>query len=272
MWEAEGTPLETHNDFWSGTSSRITLVGPSDPEDHPTKVASVMLGAGLFTNGMDTSVGMAYAEKTLAYGSTGSVLNQIFTLPQGDGELQTGQVRAHNHSYSDRVGWGAYDLPKFSGDALWWFGDIGVSRQESHWFGRYDTRSEQMDDTVRQVAWALPVYSSASDPDDSPSGILLSNSSLTYYSVVQPDGSNPPINWGGGYFITYLGSTDFPGAYNGQYFWPSVDWAGVSGNVITVAGLLKSLIIFLPPSFLNRTARTAGMTPSQEDTTPRKMY
>ena len=153
VWEAAGGVLAAHDEFQTGSGSRVVQiddpVASNLPEfhNHATQVAGTIAAAGFVAD----SRGGAYASEIDAYDAVADIGEMALAASQG--------LTLSNHSYSLVSGW--IFIP---GLGWVWFGrDIAG---EDPKFGLYTDLSRQIDLLVYQSDSYLPIFSSSNEVSD----------------------------------------------------------------------------------------------------------
>ncbi|UHG91044.1 S8 family serine peptidase [Spirosoma oryzicola] len=131
IWDG-GKIRNTHYEFRSGTSSRVTQVDNATTLDvHATHVAGIMMAAGVNTQVR----GMAYGTNLRAY-DFNSDLSEISTAAPN--------LLVSNHSYGAKAGW-TYNDSRTTATKWEWYGDTTISKTEDYKFGLYDANAASWD-------------------------------------------------------------------------------------------------------------------------------
>ena len=153
MWEVE-RPRTDHQDF----GGRLSYVGPLTTAlgPHGVNVAGVIAGSGSFRS---TSIGMSFEADVVCDDANGALAETA--------ALGLDDQRVHNHSYGYGVGWGVGTFSWNGYDLTFWDGDLNISETESPSFGIYESDAHEMDETVTDLPYTLPVYSAGNHANDS---------------------------------------------------------------------------------------------------------
>lgn len=120
-----------------------------DDEEHPTHVATTMIGAGVNPQVR----GMAFGAKLQAW-DYNSDATEMSTAASN--------LLISNHSYGYQAGY-QYN-PSRSGSTQWeWYGDTTVNRIYDYKFGQYDTQSQSWDKIANSAPYYLIVKSAGND-------------------------------------------------------------------------------------------------------------
>lgn len=212
IWDG-GDVLTNHYEFTSGgaSSRAVDQDGTSSlPADlHPTAVAGTMAAAGVAYSG--DPKGMAYQAQLWTYDWNDDLVSEMNSAYAND-------LRVSNHSYGQQAGWGFVTL----GDGTVtnaWFGDIGISPNESHWFGFYFGDASNTDAIVYGNPMSLPVWAAGNDRDD----------------AAPTDGRNY-VTWTNG--VPVWNNATRPNDFF-QSGYDTISDHGVAKNVLTVGAVYK---------------------------------
>lgn len=152
IWDGGDVRL-THQEFDSGAGTRVTDrdgVSPLGISGHGTHVAGTLIAEGQDP----TAQGMSYEANLDAYDWTDDIAEM------GDAAAQD-ELPISNHSYGNQVGWGSLAV---GGQNFWaWYGNTTLSQVESYLFGFYDAISEDIDATVYDATFYLPIWAAANE-------------------------------------------------------------------------------------------------------------
>jgi len=153
VWEAGGGVLAAHDEFQTGSGSRVVQIDDPlasdlpDAHNHATQVAGTIAAAGFVAD----SRGGAYAADIDAYDAAADIGEMALAASQG--------LTLSNHSYSIIAGW-----RYLTGFGWVWFGR-NVAGEDPR-FGLYTDLSRQIDLMVYQSDYYLPVFSSSNEVSD----------------------------------------------------------------------------------------------------------
>ncbi|MBK9290072.1 MAG: S8 family serine peptidase [Bacteroidetes bacterium] len=154
IWD-EGKVRHTHQEFFDGSSSRVTQVdGATSLSNHATHVAGTLAAAGTDAN----AKGMSFAAQLKAY-DWNSDETEMATAAAGG-------LRVSQHSYGYVTGWAQ---GTFSGNSGWhWFGDAVVSASEDYYWGFYSDQAHDWDQIAHNAPYYLIVKSAGNDRGEGP--------------------------------------------------------------------------------------------------------
>ncbi|QDK82874.1 S8 family serine peptidase [Spirosoma sp. KCTC 42546] len=139
IWDG-GAVLATHVEVKGRVTQNDKASTTAADEEHPTHVATTMIGAGI----NPLARGMSFGAKLQAWDYTSDVSEMTTAAPN---------LLVSNHSYGILAGY-QYN-PDLTGSTQWeWYGDTTISRMYDYKFGLYDSRTQSWD----QVANAAPYY------------------------------------------------------------------------------------------------------------------
>ena len=148
IWDG-GAVRTTHVELAGRITQNDNASVTTDDEEHPTHVATTMIGAGVNPQAR----GMAFGAKLQAWDFTSDVSEMSKASPN---------LLVSNHSYGAQAGY-QYN-PDRSGTVKWeWYGDTTVSRVYDYKFGQYDSRSQSWDQIANNAPYYLIVKSAGND-------------------------------------------------------------------------------------------------------------
>lgn len=148
IWDG-GAVRATHVEL----TGRITQVDRASTtaadEEHPTHVATTMIGAGVNAQAR----GMAYGAKLQAWDFNSDVSEMTSAAPN---------LLVSNHSYGTNAGF-QYN-PDRSGTTKWeWYGDTTISRTYDYKFGLYNSQARNWDQIANNAPYYLMVKAAGND-------------------------------------------------------------------------------------------------------------
>ncbi|UFH56242.1 S8 family serine peptidase [Spirosoma sp. KNUC1025] len=164
IWDG-GAVRATHVEL----TGRITQVDKASTvasdEEHPTHVATTMIGAGVNPQAR----GMAYGAKLQAWDFNSDVSEMTTAAPN---------LLVSNHSYGITAGF-QYN-PDLTGSTQWeWYGDTTISKTYDYKFGLYATDTRNWDQVANNAPYYLIVKSAGNDhgsyPGDGQPYILVNH-------------------------------------------------------------------------------------------------
>ncbi|WP_080059265.1 S8 family serine peptidase [Spirosoma aerolatum] len=139
IWDG-GAVLSSHVELKGRVTQNDKASTTIDDEEHPTHVATTMIGAGV----NPLARGMAFGAKLQAWDYSSDISEMTAASPN---------LLISNHSYGSLAGY-QYN-PDLTGSTQWqWYGDTSVSQVFDYKFGLYDSRARNWD----QIANAAPYY------------------------------------------------------------------------------------------------------------------
>lgn len=156
IWD-EADVLLTHQEFDSGPGTRVTdRDGTSEwgISEHATHVAGTLMAEGLYP----AARGMSYEADLHAYDWYRDIAEMGDAAAEDD-------LRISNHSYGSQAGWG-FVVIEIEGEEHYfraWWGDTTLSEVESYWFGFYDDDTRDIDGTVYDATYYLPIWAAGND-------------------------------------------------------------------------------------------------------------
>ncbi len=156
IWDG-GDVLLTHQEFDSGPGTRVAdRDGTSEwgISGHATHVAGTLIAEGLYS----AARGMCYEANLDAYDWTDDIAEMGDAAAEDD-------LPISNHSYGYQTGWG-FLVIEIEGEEYWfwaWYGDTTLSQVQSYWFGFYDDVSRDIDATVYDATFYLPVWAAGNE-------------------------------------------------------------------------------------------------------------
>ncbi|MDP2897070.1 MAG: S8 family serine peptidase [bacterium] len=156
IWDG-GDVLTTHQEFDSGPGTRVTDrdgTSESGISGHATHVAGTLIAEGLYP----AARGMSYEANLDAY-------DWKYDIAEMGDAAADDELSISNHSYGYQVGWGV--LPIEVGGVVYyflaWYGNTTLSQVQSYWFGFYDEVSRDIDATVYDATFYLPVWAAGNE-------------------------------------------------------------------------------------------------------------
>ena len=195
VWDG-GSARATHQEFATGSGSRITVKDGAASIDHATHVSGTIAAAGV-----DPSAkGMAPAASIDSYDWNSDKTEM--TARAATAPNQAGMLYISNHSYGYIAGWN-YIGGTGSPARIWeWNGDGTTASGADYDFGRYNTYARDTDALAASAPYYLQVRSAGNDRIDNPSAgqtVALSpggTSVVAYDSTLHPKGDGTYL---GGY-------------------------------------------------------------------------
>ena len=148
IWDG-GAVRPTHVELTGRITQKDNASATVDDEEHPTHVATTMIGAGV--NAL--ARGMAFSAKLQAWDYNSDVSEMTTASPS---------LLISNHSYGIQAGY-QYNPDRAGTVKFEWYGDTTVSRVYDYKFGQYDSRSQSWDQIANNAPYYLIVKSAGND-------------------------------------------------------------------------------------------------------------
>ncbi len=152
IWD-EADVLVTHQEFDGGPGTRVTDRDGTSQwglSDHSTHVAGTLIAQGLYP----AARGMSYEANLDAYDWDADI-GEMGTAAAEDDLLIS------NHSYGTQAGWGFLAVEGVY--YLAWHGNTTLSQVQSYYFGFYHQVSRDIDATVYDATFYLPIWAAGNE-------------------------------------------------------------------------------------------------------------
>lgn len=233
VWEAGGDtayPRTTHQDF----GGRVTIVDNAAPtfSRHATHVTGTIASGGIDA----AAQGMAPQVQVRAYNSS----NDIAEL-RNDAAL----IVASNHSYGFDQGWSTRaNIAAFPAGADTWLADRSTLAVEDGDFGKYNDKSQDLDDALFDNPNLLTFWAAGNERNDLFTDALSSNQYVTWLSA-GPMGAM----W---YLVTSAGANSAPPQDgNGGLGFDSITDGGPTSKNAVVVGAISDITADPLPALVN---------------------
>ncbi len=183
VWDA-GLVLSTHQEFQTGSGSRVIQVDGGSTHSHATHVAGTIGAKGAYA----PAEGMA-TEVTIRSRNWTNDVNEL----NADANL----IDVSNHSYSFGRGWSG-PASTSVGNRDRWRGDRSLSGVEDIYFGAYTSTSRNLDTVLHDHSHVLSVWAAGNDRNDSFNNTGGVNQYLAYFSTAP---TTFVSNEGGGWYV-----------------------------------------------------------------------
>jgi hypothetical protein len=148
IWDG-GAVRATHVELTGRITQNDKASATVADEEHPTHVATTMIGAGV----NPLARGMSFGAKLQAWDYTSDVSEMTTASPN---------LLVSNHSYGILAGY-QYN-PDLTGSTQWeWYGDTTVNQIYDYKFGQYDSRTQSWDQVANSAPYYLIVKSAGND-------------------------------------------------------------------------------------------------------------
>ena len=164
IWDG-GAVRATHNEVKGRITQMDKASATVSDEEHPTHVATTMIGAGVNAQAR----GMAFGAKLQAWDFNGDVSEMT---------AASANLLVSNHSYGAVAGF-QYD-GTLTGSTQWeWYGDTTISKTYDYKYGLYNTEAHDWDQIANNAPYYLMVKSAGNDhgsyPGDGQPYILVNH-------------------------------------------------------------------------------------------------
>ncbi|MDW8037818.1 MAG: S8 family serine peptidase, partial [Thermoguttaceae bacterium] len=199
IWD-EGAVRSTHQEFQTGSGSRVTVVDSASLSDHATHVAGTIGASGVYA----PARGMASAVQIRSR-DWNNDLSEMNT-DSGGTNPNNYQIFLSNHSYGFARGWagtinvsgyGTYDI---------WYGNRSLGTKDAG-FGQYGTYARDLDQVLYNNPFLLSVWAAGNDRNDNFTNAHGDNTYVAYFSPAPATGTFI-ANLGSGWYI--VSNTYYP--------------------------------------------------------------